>query len=110
MITYHIFVIITVIIRLSRVGVTVSDQVLHGAAKSTRHCGQTGNIVNIFFLLIFNRNKPTTLFSGTVPMISINNITSGGIVIRQTDQSIAGTRLTVGEAGGRDVVYDLVGL
>lgn len=36
--------------------------------------------------------------------------TCSGVIIRQLDESVAGTRLTVGETGGRDVVRDLIGL
>lgn len=43
-ITYHIFIIITVIVRLSCVGVAVPHQVLHSTAERTRHCEQTGSI------------------------------------------------------------------
>lgn len=36
--------------------------------------------------------------------------TGCGVVVRQADQSVAGTGLTVGEAVSWDVVYHLVGL
>lgn len=43
-ITYHIFIVVTVIVRLSCVGVAVSDKVLHSAAERARNCGQMQQI------------------------------------------------------------------
>lgn len=44
------------------------------------------------------------------PMMPHGVPTSSGVVVRKADQSVAGTGLTVGEAGGGDVVYHLIGL
>lgn len=38
--TYHILIIVSVIVRLSRVGVAVSDEVLHSTAERARDCGR----------------------------------------------------------------------
>lgn len=40
----------------------------------------------------------------------ISTGTSGGVVVRQTDQGVARTRLTVGEAWSWNIVDDLIGL
>lgn len=39
--TYHIFIVVTIVIGLSCVGVTVSDQIFHGATECTRHWRET---------------------------------------------------------------------
>lgn len=39
--TYHILIVVTVVIRLSCVGVTVPDKIFHGAAERTRHWRET---------------------------------------------------------------------
>ena len=38
--TYHVLIVVTVVIRLSCVGVTVSDQIFHGATERTRYWGE----------------------------------------------------------------------
>lgn len=120
-ITYHVFIVITVIVRLSGVGVAVSDQVLHSTTERTRHCGHMGHIVNLihsqcwtlYMELCLHFWLPNdyviTCFDHIVFLEKYPGVhTSSGVVIGQADQSVAGTRLTVGEAGGRDVVYHLV--
>lgn len=39
--TYHILIVVTIVIGLSCVGVTVSDQIFHGATECTRHWRET---------------------------------------------------------------------
>lgn len=69
-ITYHIFVVITVIVRLSCVGVTVSDQILHGTAKGTRHCGQTGHILTSSSVFLYS--VQWVLFNSFAPYLLRN--------------------------------------
>lgn len=120
--TYHILVVVSVIVRLSCVGVAVSDQVLHGAAERARDCGQThrcyfGCNQSIALKFYYSWRKccklflwPANLNPLTVPVSRHSGPTSCGVVIRQPDQSVGGAGLTVGETGSGDVVDHLVGL
>lgn len=95
--TYHILIVVTIVIGLSCVWVTVSDQIFHGATECTRHWRET-------------RWVNTDEEEKSVYKKKNKKPTSCWVIIRQADEWIAGTGLTVRETGGRDVVYHLVGL
>lgn len=99
-VAYHIFIIITVIIRLSCVGVAVSHEVLHSTAECTRHW----KVKRKLLIDCMCSRSLWSLFK--YPCSSLP--TSSRVIVWQANQSVARTRLAVGKAGGGDVVYHLI--